>query len=251
LAALRNQQFLSLPELNTAIREKLAEFLDKPFQKKEGSRSSLFAEEKPFLLPLPDRPYELAVWKPATVQYNYHVQVADQNYSVPFEYIKRKVEARITRNVIEIFFEGHRICSHPRLGGRLGQYSTAEIHMPPEHRQYVTWNGERFKSWAVKVGPHTTKVIQYFLNLHKVEQQGYKSCLTLLRLADKHSTVRLEAACTRALSLTAIPSCTGIAAILRSGQDRLPDEVPSAASTGQEYGFTRGPDYYRRGDEPC
>lgn len=117
LAALRNQQFLALRELNLAIREKLTAFLEKPFQKKDGSRISLFAKEKPFLLPLPAKQFELAAWKIATVQYNYHISVENQNYSVPFEYIKQKVDVRVTRNVIEVFFEGNRICSHTRLYG--------------------------------------------------------------------------------------------------------------------------------------
>ena len=73
LAALRNQQFLSLAELNAAISEKLDAFNRKPFQKREGSRVGSFAEEKLFLLPLPASPFELAVWKVATVQYNYHI----------------------------------------------------------------------------------------------------------------------------------------------------------------------------------
>lgn len=58
LAALRNRQFLSLPELNEAIYERLVAFSRKPFQKREGSRASCFAEEKPFLRPLPSRPFE-------------------------------------------------------------------------------------------------------------------------------------------------------------------------------------------------
>lgn len=100
LAAIRNQQFLSLNELNDAIFEKLHIFNNKPFQKKEGSRASLFEEEKLFLQPLPYRPFELATWKIATVQYNYHISVDEQNYSVPYEYIKHKVDIRLTKDCI-------------------------------------------------------------------------------------------------------------------------------------------------------
>jgi transposase len=128
LAALRKRRFLSLRELNEAIREKLTEFLQKPFQKKDGSRASWFAEEKPYLSPLPPRPYELTAWRVATVQYNYHIGVNGQNYSVPFEYIRRQVDVRVTKNMIEVLYEGHRICSHPRLEGPQGQYSTIEAH---------------------------------------------------------------------------------------------------------------------------
>ena len=85
LAALRNRQFLSLDELNHAIWENLVDFNHKPFQKKDGGRASDFEEEKLFLLPLPPNPFELAEWKTATVQYNYHISVDRMNYSVPYE----------------------------------------------------------------------------------------------------------------------------------------------------------------------
>ena len=103
LAALRNHQFLSLTELNQAIREKLEAFNHKPFQKREGSRAACFADEKLFLLPLPATPFELAIWKVATVQYNYHISVERMNYSVPYEYIKQQVDVRLTRATVEMF----------------------------------------------------------------------------------------------------------------------------------------------------
>lgn len=85
IAALRNRQFFSVRELNEAMREKLAEFNSKPFQKKPGSRRSAFEEEKPFLLPLPTHTFEMAVWKVATVQPDYHVSADKNHYSVPCE----------------------------------------------------------------------------------------------------------------------------------------------------------------------
>ena len=54
VAALRNEQFFTLAELNAAIRKKLEEFNHRPFQKKEGSRYELFHDEElPLLAPLP------------------------------------------------------------------------------------------------------------------------------------------------------------------------------------------------------
>lgn len=83
-AALRNEQFFSLNELNRAIRQKLEDFSHRPFQKKEGSRYEIFRdEEQPLLAPLPATPYELAEWKQATVQFNYHISFAGMLYSVP------------------------------------------------------------------------------------------------------------------------------------------------------------------------
>jgi transposase len=100
LAALRNARFLSLNELNQAVWERLEAFNHKPFQKKEDSRALLFEEEKPFLLPSPARPFELATWKVATVSPNYHIVMDGMNYSVPYEYIRQKVDVRLTRETV-------------------------------------------------------------------------------------------------------------------------------------------------------
>lgn len=249
LAALRNRQFLSLLELNEAIWERLEALNNKPFQKKNGSRTSLFEEEKPFLRPLPQYPFELATWKKATIGPNYHISVERMNYSVPFEYIRQKVDVRLTRATVEVFYNGSRICSHPRLYGKFNQYSTIQEHMPPDHQKYVQWNGERFIRWAGKIGSSTECAVRAILSSYKVEQQGYKSCLGLLKLADKYSPARLEGACKRALEFTPRPSLKNIQAILASGQDKLPTE-PEPTSSSQ-YGFTRGADYYDRGKKEC
>ena len=244
LGALRNRQFLSLEELNEAIFERLEIFNHKPFQKKDGSRASAFEEEKPFLMPLPQRPFELSEWKVATVAPNYHISVDRQNYSVPYEYIKQKVDVRLTKSTVEVFFGGKRICSHARLYGRSNQYSTSEMHMPPNHQQYVQWNGDRFRKWAAKIGINTNAVIDALLSGCKVEQQGYKACMGILKLADKYSNERLENACKKALTFTPRPSLKNIQAILSSGQDQCAESVEDERSSSSQYGFTRGAGYY-------
>jgi transposase len=248
IAALRNQQYFSLAELNRDISEKLEAFNRKPFQKKEGSRLSVFLEqEKAFLLPLPKTSYEMATWKIATVQINYHIAVDKMNYSVPYEYIHQKVDVRITRQVIEVFFNNHRICSHPRLYGYPGQYSTLDLHMPPDHQAYVQWNADRFITWAQKIGPKTEITVKAILSSYKIEQQGYKSCLSLIKLADKYSVVRLETACNKALFYTSKPSYKIVKTILSTGQDKVSIESePSTERNTENYGFTRGADYYGR-----
>lgn len=251
IAALRNQQFLSLRELNEAIHEKLIDYNNKEFQKKEGCRASHFEEEKMYLLSLPARPFEPATWKIATVQYNYHITVENKNYSCPYEYIKHRVDVRITRNIVEVFYQGTRIASHPRLHGHSAQYSTIPEHMPENHRKYVSWNGERFKKWAQNIGPNTHTVVKFFLTRHTVEQQGYKSYMALLKLTDKYSPQRLEEACNRALSYTPRPSLKSVQTILRSEQDKLlaVNSEPETEDIVSQYAFTRGPDYYRKGDD--
>lgn len=255
LAALRNQRFFTLRELNGTIKERLHALNHRQFQKKDGSRATLFAEERAFLLPLPSREYEHAVWKIATVQYNYHISTDGQFYSVPYEYIKRKVDVRFSRNVVEVFFEGSRICSHVRLNGRQGQYSTQEAHMPPDHRKHAQWNGERFRKWAEKIGTNTAAVVEAILTGYKVEQQGYRACMALLKLGDTYSPERLDAACGKAMYYTSRPSYKSVQVILKSGQDKISDA--SAEPEPNVSGFVRGADYYGRahlceaGDAPA
>jgi hypothetical protein len=102
------------------------------------------------------------------------------HYRVPYEYIKHKVDVRMTKGVIEVFYNNHRICSHPRLHGHPGQYHTIEDHMPEKHKQHVRWNTERFLSWVQSVGSNTTIVIKAILTYHRIEQQGYKACIGVL-----------------------------------------------------------------------
>ena len=119
--------------------------------------------------------------------------------------------------------------------------------MPPDHQQYLQWNADRFLRWAEQIGSNTTAVIRHFLSMYKVEQQGYKACMALLKLTDKYPSRRLENACRKALSYTPQPSYKIIQSILKSGQDQLPADVPQEEmKKPSQYGFTRGADYYRR-----
>jgi transposase len=244
-AALRNDQFFSLYELNQAIREKLKKYNANPFQKKEGSRLSIFlGEEKPLLAPLPATRFELATWKQATVQFNYHIAVDKMFYSVPYQYIKEKVDVRITDSVVEVYSKNERIASHRRLTGRPGQYSTQIDHMPKDHQQYLEWNGDRFRRWAKEVGPNTYKVIDAILASNKIEQQTYRSCMGIIRLADKHTKVRLEAVCRKALTYSGVPSYKGIKNLFATLKAEDLDEYQEKPKKRNPYGLTRGADYY-------
>lgn len=203
IASLRHQQFFSIQEMNKAIQEKLTEFNTKPFQKKEGNRLTAFLDEEKFaLLPLPNSPYELAQWKKATVQYDYHIHLDKMLYSVPYDYIKYQVDVRVTRHVIEIFYKHLRIASHKRLHGKEGQHATNPEHMPRDHKQYISFNKESVLEWAASAGTHILKTAESILAAYRTEQQALKSCLGLMKLADKHSIARVEKACERALGYT-------------------------------------------------
>ncbi|WP_088187072.1 IS21 family transposase [Desulfosporosinus sp. FKA] len=247
IAALRNRTFFTLSDLNEAISEKLRAFNEKPFQKKPGSRMSAFLnEEKEFLQPLPKNRYELAIWKKLMCGFNYHISVEKNFYSVPYEYIKHEMDVRVTGTTIEVFYSNHRICSHPRLYGKSGQYHTIPEHMPEKHKSYTEWNAERFISWAKSIGEYTKSAITAILSSHKIEQQGYRACIGVLKLADKYGVKRLEAACEKALSYTPNPSYKNIDSILKSGSDKLKSLNKETKPVDESHSFIRGAEYYGR-----
>ncbi|TEB08543.1 Integrase core domain protein [Pelotomaculum schinkii] len=142
LATLRNRTFFSLFELNQTLRLSLDNLNERPFQKLEGSRKTLFeALDKPALKPLPPMHYEFAYWKKAKVNIDCHIQMENNFYSVPYKLVRKQVDVRITATILEVFFKGERVCSHPLCHGR-GRYATDSRHFSPAHRSYLEWTPE-------------------------------------------------------------------------------------------------------------
>ncbi|MGN6710283.1 Mu transposase domain-containing protein [Anaerocolumna jejuensis] len=89
-------------------------------------------------------------------------------YSIPYEYIRRKVDVRVTDKTIEVFYNQNRIASHRRLYGRPGQYNTIVEHMPEDHQKNLEWNGDRFRRWAEQIGVNTYKAVDAILTSRRV-----------------------------------------------------------------------------------
>ena len=243
LARLRNRTFFSLADLNQAIRELLDELNTRLMKHLGRSRRELFeALDRPALKPLPEQPYEFAIWKEARVNIDYHVEFEHHYYSVPHTLIHEEVYVRATEGTIEIFFRSHRIASHRR-SNALGRHTTLSEHMPPAHQKYQEWSPDRFTRWAQTIGPHTTQLVQALLTSRKHPQQAYRSCLGLLRLASRYGEERLEAACCRALP-AGIHSYKGVKNILDAKLDQVEPEEP-APVVPPSHENIRGQTYYR------
>ena len=90
--------------------------------------------------------------------------------------------------------------------------------MPENHHAYLEWNGERFCKLAEQIETGTFKVCDVILPSQKIEQQSYRNCMGLLKLADRYSAKRLEVACQKALPYTASPSYKNIKKTLQPGR---------------------------------
>lgn len=243
LAKLRNRQFFSITELNRAIAALLVELNNKPFQKLAGTRKSAFeAIDKPALKPLPVGRYQFARWKKARVNIDYHIEADRHYYSVPYQLIKKELDIRITTNTIECFYKGRSVAVHAS-SDRPGRHTTIKEHMPANHQKYAEWTPERLIQWGGKIGPHTAELIEKVMNSRMHPQQGFRSCLGILRLGKSYGEDRLEAACHRA-NLIGGRTYKSVESILKNGLDRkpLPDESTSEAPV--DHANIRGGSYY-------
>jgi len=118
--------------------------------------------------------------------------------------------------------------------------------MPKAHQKYLEWTPSRLIRWAGQIGPETQKLLAHILENRPHPEQGYRSCLGVLRLGKRYSAERLEAACARALAFKAY-SYKNVESILKKGLDQQPFEVasPQPRLPLVEHENLRGRGYYQ------
>ena len=117
--------------------------------------------------------------------------------------------------------------------------------MPDSHRRHGSWTPSRIVSWAERTGPATAKLVAEVMAARRHPEQGFRSCLGIVRLADRYGQDRLEAAATRALALRSY-SYRSVESILKNGLDKqeLPAEEVEQL-TLPVHDNVRGADYYQ------
>jgi transposase len=242
VARLRHRRFFSLSELNAAVRELAVALNDRVTRHLGTSRRQLFEDlERPALKPLPAAPYVYAQWQERTVGLDYHVEVDRHHYSVPHRLLRQKVWARVTEKTIEVFHDGQRVAAHLRSPPDR-RHTTLRDHMPSSHRRYADWTPEKIRRVAAEIGPGTEALVAAILSERSHPEQGFRSCLGILRLTRTHAPERLEAACLRALEIGA-RSYTSVNSILKTRLDRRrPD--PAADGPTISHPNIRGAGYF-------
>jgi transposase len=243
LARVRNRQFFSLAELNGAIQEGIADLNNRIMRRLGKSRAELFETlDRPALAPLPDTPYRYAQWHKCRVAPDYHVEIAGHYYSVPSRVIREQVEARITDTTVEIFHRGSRVASHAR-SPLANRHTTIAEHMPSAHRRYAEWTPARLLQEAARIGPSASALVEVIMAAKPHPEQGFRSCLGILRLAKTYGAQRLEAACRRGIDIGA-RSYGSVASILKHGLDRAHAQSPLPQDAPIRHANIRGRDYY-------
>jgi transposase len=243
VAALRKRKFFSLEEVNQAIAELLTRLNERPFRKREGSRASLFAQlDRPALKPLPATRFQFGEWQTAGVNLDYHIEVDRHFYSVPYALIHQKVDVHLTADTVEVLHRGVRVASHVR-SYEPAKPTTLPEHMPKSHQRYAGRTPSRLIEDGQQVGPCTGQLMEAILAAKRHPEQGYRSCLGILRLAKTYPAERMEAAARRCLRARAL-NYPSMDSILKNGLDRVPLPGAAASQPAVEHDNIRGAGYF-------
>jgi transposase len=184
--------------------------------------------------------------KTTRVDLNYHVEIDRHCYSVPHALVHQEVDVRSTADTVEVFCRGVRVASHV-VSAKPGEATTVTEHMPKSHQKYVGRTPSGLIEEAQQVGPCTGQLVEATLAAKRHPEQGYRSCLGILKLAKTYPADRMEAAARRALRARAYSS-RSMESILRNQLDRLPlpgdPAVASAVNPGVDHANIRGAGYF-------
>lgn len=260
IAALRHRQFATLAELRSAVYEQVNGYNAASFQKRSGSRQSVFeAEEKSLLRPLPAVEFEISRWVYARrVRKDGHVVFEKNFYSVPYTYVGTAVDLRVTDTMLEVFAADRRLTSHLLVPPSMTNQHRTNDADRPEGPGYRQWDPDRVRAWAARTGPHTTIVVDRIFESVPVAEQGLNPALAVLRLTRRFSGERVENAAQIALAgAVRSPRYAHLRPILDSGQDLALAAEPlsrsgvprplDGADGSPSSGFVRGASYYAEG----
>jgi len=243
--ALRNKVFYSLKDINEAVWKELDVHNNKKLTARPFSRLQLFKEdEQAKLSPLPIERYEIKQLSFATVMQNGHVLLSKDKhyYSVPYQYIRKKVKIMYTGQKVEVYYKYNRIALHKR-NLKAYNYTTVKEHLASTHQFITEWTPQRFINWGASIDENVKMFITNLLEKKQHPEQAYKSCMGVLSFAKKVGNERLINACKRALDYD-IYNYKIIQKILENGLDMFIDEGEKTAQELPEHHNIRGKKYY-------
>lgn len=254
LARLKEQRFEDIGVANTAVRALLEELNNRPLTGFEQSitRRQQYLDELPALKPLPLVPYDKsAIYKVFKVQKNYLVRYKDARYSVPCDYVGKKVSVviRPTAQTLQVFdiLTGKQIAEH-YLTDQIGGKSIRPEHMPPAHRAVSLTIGEllgRLRGAGPDIGALADRV--------STENHGERARKTL-RAMDSWCR-QIGSGDFNKLCKAAMEAKTHCFLELEKQMNRYVGEQPTEASTKRDSSSTelkasvvnvRGADYFKK-----
>jgi transposase len=194
------------------------------------------ATEQTQLRPLPDSPYDLALWKVVKLSRDCHITFDNAYYSAPYRLIGQSLRVRGGARDVRIYTLDYKLVATHTRARQPGQRQTHPDHLPPEKLPGLLQTHETCQAEAAAIGPATSQVVQVLLSDPIVDR--LPTAGRLVRLRHRFGDHRLEAACARALRFDDIAYKT-IKTILEKGleaQEPTPVLAPAPAQV-----FVRSP----------
>lgn len=190
--------------------------------------------EQDRLQPLPETPYDMAVWKKVKLGRDCYVNFDNAYYSAPHRLIEQEVWVCGGVQFVRVYTLDHELLATHDRAQRPGERKTHLDHLPPELVPGLIRNREDCLTSAQEVGSATLQVVQTLLDdpivdrLHTVGR--------LLKLRHKFGGERLEAACQRALHFDD-PAYKTVKRILTQGLENQP--LPEVVTAPEATEFVR------------
>jgi transposase len=241
---IKKEEFFSIESMNQRIWELLEQHNNRKLTGRPYSRLESFKEdEQDKLSALPVKRFEIKQQSFATVMMNGHVLLGKDKhyYSVPFQYIRKKVKVLFTSSTVEIYHKYNRIALHKR-EMKPYHYTTIKEHLASTHKFVTEWTPQRFINRAASIDPCVEELICRILEQKQHPEQAYKSCMGVLSFEKKVGKERLINACRRALDYN-ISNYRIIQKILENGLDTIIKENQDGHPL-PEHQNIRGKNYY-------
>jgi hypothetical protein len=175
------------------------------------------AHEQAALQPLPATPYDLAIWKVATVHRDCYVVFNNAYYSAPFRLIGQQVHVRGGCQDVRLYTQDWQLAATHTRAEQPGMRLTHPDHLPPEKLPGLLLGNDACRVRAAEIGSATAQVVERLFADPAIDR--LRTVGRILRLEETVGTARLEAACARALSF-AEPTHRTIKQILDQGLDQ-------------------------------
>jgi hypothetical protein len=181
---------------------------------------------------LPSAPYDLALWKQATVHRDCYVVFDNAFYSAPFRLIGQPIQVRGGSREVRMYTaDCQLVATHPR-AQQPGERLTHPDHLPPEKLAGLLLEEEHCRLAASDIGPATRDVVEAILGDAVIDRR--RTVLRLLRLREPYGDERLERACARALRFDTASYLT-IKRILKGDLDQQEPSAPASAAPARTF----------------
>ncbi len=193
------------------------------------------AVEREALTALPRQRFEAATWSRPKVGTDCHINVAGVLYSVPWKHIAKRVEARLTDRMVEVFIGPDLIKTHARLArGRQTDWND----YPPEKAAFFMRTPVWCRKRAAELGGDVAEIIDELMSVNALHR--LRACQAIIGLADKYDTTRLNAACRRAIDV-GDPTYRTVKGILIAKTETETDTATPAKPTPHVPAHLHGP----------